>query len=315
MGRITFLRHAMPEVESGVGPEGWRLSGPGAAAAAALQIATSGSTRALSSPELKARQTTALALGSPLEAIVTDARFREVDREERVHDGFRDARRVWVAGRLDRRHRRWEAPKAAAQRFHEGLLAHAAEHLVVGTHGMVLTAWMVDQGLITPGDEAVAFWEALALPDVIELTLPLRRVRAVLTDADGRHVLIKRTRPGGEPYWTAPGGGVALTDISHEDALRRELREELGAEADIGPGIFERPIDGIRSEIFHRARLVSLDPSLRCGPEFDDPARGTYEIEHVAADELPLLDLRPMELKALLVSDIRSGGAGEQEKH
>jgi len=179
MGRITFLRHAMPEVESGVGPADWHLSGPGAAASAALHIAISGSTRALSSPELKARQTTALALGSPLEAIMTDARFREADREERVHDGFRDARRAWVAGRLDQRHRGWEAPETAAHRFHEGLLAHAAEHLVVGTHGMVLTAWMVDQGLIAPGDEAVAFWEALAFPDVIELAHPLRRVRAV----------------------------------------------------------------------------------------------------------------------------------------
>jgi broad specificity phosphatase PhoE len=179
MGRITFLRHAMPEVESGIMPAEWRLSAAGVAAAGALHIASAPSTRALSSPELKARQTTALALDSPLEAIVTDARFREVDREERVHAGFRDARRLWVAGRLDQRHRHWEAPKAAAQRFHEGLLAHAAEHLVVGTHGMVLTAWMVDQGLIAPGDEAVAFWEALALPDVIELTLPLRRVRAV----------------------------------------------------------------------------------------------------------------------------------------
>lgn len=305
MARITFLRHAMPEVESGIMPAEWRLSAAGVAAAGALHIASAPSTRALSSPELKARQTTALAMGSPLETIMTDIRFREVDREERVHDGFREARRAWVAGRLDRRHRGWETPGAAARRFHDGLLAHVAEHLVIGTHGMVLTAWMVDQGLIAPGDEAVAFWEALRLPDVVELALPLLRVRAVLTDAEGRHVLIKRTRPGTEPYWTAPGGGVALTDASRDDALRRELREELGAEADIGPVLFERPIDGIRSEIYHRARLVSMDPSLRCGPEFDDAARGSYDIEHVGADELPLLDLRPTELKERLVSGIR----------
>ncbi|OJU39442.1 MAG: hypothetical protein BGN97_06420 [Microbacterium sp. 69-10] len=125
-------------------------------------------------------------------------------------------------------------------------------------------------------------------------------MRAALTDADGRHVLIKRTRPGQEPYWTAPGGGVALSDASPEDALLRELREELGAEAEIGPVLFERAIDGIRSERFYRARLISMEQSARSGPEFDDLERGTYDIEAVTDDDLDALDLRPAELKDLL---------------
>ena len=55
--------------------------------------------------------------------------------------------------------------------------------------------------------------------------------RAILIDDDGRLVLIKRTKPGQAPYWTAPGGGVDATDVSVEAALHRELAEELGAEA------------------------------------------------------------------------------------
>src|SRR5690606_13042358 len=146
----------------------------------------------------------------------------------------------------------------------------------VGTHGMVLTAWLAAQGLIA---DAVAFWEALRFPDVVEIVIPLLRVRAVLTDAEGRFVLIKRTRPGQGPYWTTPGGGVMLADASADDALRRELHEELGAEVELGEVVHQRRIDGISSEIFVTATLTSIDPTAADGPEFDDPSRGGYDVE------------------------------------
>lgn len=59
-----------------------------------------------------------------------------------------------------------------------------------------------------------------------------RSVRAVLLDEDDRLVLIKRIKLGQVTYWTTPGGGLESTDVSLEAALRRELHEELGAEAD-----------------------------------------------------------------------------------
>ncbi|MFE6733564.1 histidine phosphatase family protein [Microbacterium sp. NPDC057650] len=159
----------MPEVDASAPPSAWRLSAEGAAAASALHLAGT----AASSPELKALQTTALATGVSADAVTQDARFREVDREEQVHDDFRSARRAWIAGRLDERHARWETSDAVAQRFHEGLVAHPAEHLVVGTHGMALTAWMSAQGLIGSGAAAIEFWETLRFPDVVELDFPL----------------------------------------------------------------------------------------------------------------------------------------------
>jgi len=57
-------------------------------------------------------------------------------------------------------------------------------------------------------------------------------VRAILLDEDDRLVLIKRMKPGRTPYWTTPGGGLESTDVSLRAGLRRELPEELGAEAD-----------------------------------------------------------------------------------
>lgn len=158
----------MPQVEPAISPGAWALSDSGISAATEHPLQITGAT-VVSSPERKAVQTTALMSGRDEDAVGVDPRFREVDRVERVHHGFRVARAAWIAGRLDERHEGWETPDAAARRFHDGLLAHSAGHLVVGTHGMVLVAWMIARGLIAPGDEAVTFWEGLRFPDVIAL--------------------------------------------------------------------------------------------------------------------------------------------------
>lgn len=301
--RITFVRHGMPAVDGEASPAVWPLIPEAVVAAGALRLdAASERTVIVSSPERKAVQTCALAVGASESAVLTDAGLREIDRIESVDAGFRDARRAWIASRIDERHRGWESPDAAARRFHEALLRHRGDHLIVATHGMVLTCWLVAQGIVASGGDAIEFWESLRFPDVLELDLPLLRVRAVLTDADGRFVLIKRTRPGREPYWTTPGGGVLLADASPESALRRELREELGAEAELGEVVFERRLDGIRSEIFYAATLTSIDPALADGPEFGDPSRGRYDVEFVRRDELRTLDLRPDDLKRLLLN-------------
>jgi 8-oxo-dGTP pyrophosphatase MutT (NUDIX family) len=56
-----------------------------------------------------------------------------------------------------------------------------------------------------------------------------RSARAIVIDDEARLVLVRRTKPGTAPYWTALGGGVEPEDPSVEAALVRELREELGA--------------------------------------------------------------------------------------
>lgn len=58
------------------------------------------------------------------------------------------------------------------------------------------------------------------------------RVRALLITQDGALLTIRRTRPGQEPCWVLPGGGVEDGE-NLETALARELREELAATADI----------------------------------------------------------------------------------
>ncbi|MBQ1027965.1 NUDIX domain-containing protein [Micromonospora sp. C95] len=101
-----------------------------------------------------------------------------------------------------------------------------------------------------------------------------RSVRAILLNEEDRLVLIKRIKSGQAPYWTTPGGGVESTDGSLEAALRRELHEELGAEADrfVQVFLFTAPVgDGGH---FFVCRLLELREDARTGPEFDDPAIG-----------------------------------------
>jgi len=65
---------------------------------------------------------------------------------------------------------------------------------------------------------------------------PRIRVSAILR-WQGRMLLCRQEKPGKE-YWLLPGGGVDAGE-SLIEALRRELREELGIEADVQ---FEGPV-------------------------------------------------------------------------
>ena len=62
---------------------------------------------------------------------------------------------------------------------------------------------------------------------------PLFGVGGVVV-VDGHVVLIKRKRPPLAGSWSLPGGVVELGE-SLRDGLRRELREEIGIEVQVGP--------------------------------------------------------------------------------
>jgi ADP-ribose pyrophosphatase YjhB (NUDIX family) len=135
-----------------------------------------------------------------------------------------------------------------------------------------------------------------------------RAARAILIDDLGRLVLIKRTKPGQAPYWTAPGGGVEDADASVEAALYRELAEELGAKATDASQVFlfSSPSDGgVAVQHFFVTRLASLDESTRSGPEFSDPSRGGYDLDRIdlRGDDLASIDLKPIALKEFILAN------------
>ncbi|GAB1824443.1 NUDIX hydrolase [Herbidospora sp. RD11066] len=124
------------------------------------------------------------------------------------------------------------------------------------------------------------------------------RVRAILLTPGGHLLTIKRVRPGQAPYWVFPGGGIEPGDASPEDALLREVREELGGSAVIESIFYLDP----RGEYFYLARIDAWDPALRTGPEFADPGRGEYIIEEIPIDRLAEIDLKPEEVAKRLIS-------------
>lgn len=172
--KVTLVRHAAPSASSAVDPTQWPLSLDGRRDAQELRHRlTSHEGLWIASHELKALETLNCLSPTKRGLILQDTRFDEVRRDEPFDDDFRPRRRAWVEGRLDVRHSGWETPSKAASRFDEAVRAYAtrADRLVIGSHGMVITAWLSLIGRVQPGVAAGRFWEALAFPDLLVVDL------------------------------------------------------------------------------------------------------------------------------------------------
>jgi broad specificity phosphatase PhoE len=133
-------------------------------AAGLLSVLPSGS-RLISSAERKAWETLG---GSP--DVLRDARFNEINRVDEPWEGnFRELRRLYVEGLT---HPGWEPRADAGARFEAGvtdaLQLDDRCPVVIATHGMVLTTWLVSRGVVELAD-AGGFWSDLRFPDCFHL--------------------------------------------------------------------------------------------------------------------------------------------------
>lgn len=134
-----------------------------------------------------------------------------------------------------------------------------------------------------------------------------RNARAILLDGD-ELVLIKRTKPGREPYWVTVGGGVETDDATIESALHREVFEELGgklARAELVHLITDQLEGGVGVQHIFVARLESMDLAARTGTEFAKPERGEYEVVRVpfTSGAVRELNLMPPELAEFIAAN------------
>lgn len=91
--------------------------------------------------------------------------------------------------------------------------------------------------------------------DVTETPRHSVSVAAAIFDESGENVLLIKRRDNG--HWEPPGGVLELGE-KIEEGLRREVREETGAEIEVGPltGVYKNMAKGIIALVF-RARLTS----------------------------------------------------------
>jgi double-stranded uracil-DNA glycosylase len=136
----------------------------------------------------------------------------------------------------------------------------------------------------SPANAAVPYSERLrwfeALRDWLE---PIDRpaVRALVLDAGDRVLLVKFVDVVGQVWWATPGGGIGDGE-SEEQALRRELDEELGLkDFELGPEIWTREHTFAwmgrilrQREHIHLVRVEQLEPA----PTIDLRPEGVHEL-------------------------------------
>ena len=149
-----------------------------------------------------------------------------------------------------------------------------------------------------------------SLPDRV----PIDRIaaRAIVLDSDDRILLVCFRQPHtGESWWATPGG--ALDDgETHEDGLRRELAEEAGIAAPIGPCVWTRVHAFDWGERFirqiERYYLVRVD-STEIAPQLDLAAENVHDIRWWTLGELEASEeeFAPRRLPALLRALLEQG--------
>lgn len=130
--------------------------------------------------------------------------------------------------------------------------------------------------------------------DVTETPRHSVSVAAAIFDESGENVLLIKRRDNGR--WEPPGGVLEL-DETIEDGLRREVREETGADIEPGPltGVYKNTARGIVALVF-RGSLVST------------PMRQTPEAQEVAWHAVDSVTAHLAEVYAIRILDAHEGG-------
>lgn len=111
---------------------------------------------------------------------------------------------------------------------------------------------------------------------------------AVVQDADGRLLLVRRGRPPALGSWTLPGGRVEPGE-SPAEAAAREVKEETGLDVEVGSLLATVPVLGY---LVHDFAATVTGGTLAAGDDADD-------VGWFAPVELPGMQISPGLLEAL----------------
>ncbi|WP_129839486.1 NUDIX domain-containing protein [Streptomyces sp. RFCAC02] len=127
------------------------------------------------------------------------------------------------------------------------------------------------------------------------------RVRAVLLTPNDTMLVMRRIRPGVAPYSVIVGGKVEPADAGPEDALLREVREEIAGEPRI-VSLLHTLVTGDERQDFYLATIERWSFEDRCGPEFSQEGRGEYILQEIplTTEAIDAANLLPPEIAAVL---------------
>lgn len=145
----------------------------------------------------------------------------------------------------------------------------------------------------SPANAAVPYGERLRWFRELRTWIePVERnaARALVVDADGRVLLVQFKRPvGDETWWGSPGGGLDPGE-SPEDALRRELGEEIGLhEFELGPFLYEHLGQFAWNRVLYRQHNVTYlvrVPLHEPQPTIDLSQEGVVDVRWWTLEEL-----------------------------
>lgn len=137
--------------------------------------------------------------------------------------------------------------------------------------------------------------------------------RAVAIIIEREHVLIQRKAD--DDFWSLPGGRVELFEDT-QSTIRREVREELGWESDVGPLCFYVESFFTFKDVHYHELSTFFQVNPICAPEFT-PEHDFHGIESdvdvifrwVAIEDLVSYNLKPSFLIERLAQPLPLDGA------
>lgn len=131
---------------------------------------------------------------------------------------------------------------------------------------------------------------------------------ATIVVKDNKVLLMHRINNGKE-YYSFPGGGKEDNETLEEGVLR-ELSEETTVDATIDRLVYKLTWDSGDENYYYLCNYISGEPKLReDAEEIQEMADGTqmYKPEWVDISELPSILLYQLEIRDLLIEDLKNG--------